>query len=99
MQEEIVRVGDREFQVLWSPDRLWINAPDGSVALRLSTRGIDLHNDVTTQMQGGHECLWCKHTPPTAADLAELRSRLRDAYGVELQERWLPAWAAPAVSV
>lgn len=94
-----MRVGDREFQVLWSPDRLWINAPDGSVALRLSVRGVDLHNDVTTQMQGGVECLWCKHARPSAADVVELRGRLRDAYGIELQDRWLPRWAVPTTAV
>ncbi|UUA75151.1 hypothetical protein [Cellvibrio sp. QJXJ] len=82
---EVVGIDGRLFEVCSDGlgCRIWINADDGSAVARFNTRtGVDVHNTVTDQLRGAHECLWCTHGKPDRETWNQFVVKIDELFGI-----------------
>lgn len=73
-----------ELEVAESKDRLWIHCSDGSTVARFGKFGIDLHNDITSQLNGAPECRLCTHGLVTEEDWELFKQKALEFWNVNV---------------
>lgn len=94
MKEQILQSSEgRMFQVLTDGRSVWVNAYDGSAVGRFGPGGVDVHRPVAEQRTKGQclDCVPAKGFGPPARELWErFQRRMREFYGLELDDDWFP---------
>lgn len=65
--------------------RVWINFQDGSSVARFNTEtGVDIHNSITSQLEGLPQCLWCTHIKPCYETWIDFIAKVNELYGIKI---------------
>jgi hypothetical protein len=76
------------YEVISDGITVWVNGSQGNLA-RFGRNGIDIHRPPLQMLQKG-ECLYCTHEKVTAADWDLFVAKVKEHYGIEIEEQYRP---------
>ena len=79
-------VREYELELVDSKNCVYVHCNDGSTVGRFSSRGIDIHNSVTDQMNGKPECLLCTHDFASQSDWETFRTKAKELWKIEIPQ-------------
>lgn len=88
-----VNVQSDEFEILTDGMTVWVNSQSGMCIGRFSKFGVDVHNDLEIQENGGVQCLDCCHDLPHPEAWDRFVSSMQRHYDIALSEDLRPSYA------
>jgi hypothetical protein len=68
---------------------VWVNGAGGCIA-RFGRNGIDIHRGAEAMSGAITECLFCTHTPTSAADWDVFVAKMLELHGVRIDAKFRP---------
>lgn len=62
---------------------VWVHSSDGSCVGRFSkTFGLDVHRDMTDQIAGAGQCIYCTHSPAGAREWLDFCEKIKEHHSI-----------------
>lgn len=81
---------NKSYEITSDGRTVWIN--NISCIGRFGRGGIDIHKDLSQQVSGESECLYCTHGLPTDKDWVTFQEKMKELHGVDVPDKHRPTW-------